>query len=425
MNPFGMGFTILVCVAVMILPRRYAFIPVILAACYITQGQQVDIFDAHFTSIRITIFFGFLRVAIRNELQQIEFHLIDKVFILWVLSGTTIYLLLWQTGEAFIYRIGLTYDAILMYLFFRSVFVDLLSVRSAVSVLAVIILPLALLMLYERFGLQNVFSVFGAVPEIPMYDGDRIRAMGPFRHPILAGSIGACLLPLFVGLWGSRKATAILGVVAAISIVIASNSSGPALSALCAIIAIGIWPLRNHMQILRRGLVVGLIALHLYMKDPVWFVIARISDLTGGTGWYRSYLIDRAIFYLQDWWMLGTKDTDHWMPTGLVNIPGADITNQFIYEGVRGGLLTMALFIVLFAVNFSTVGRRVRAMNDDGLPERFMVWTIGCSLFAHAASFMSVSYFDQSIIFFYLTMSFVGAICCNKKLIAIKKAQVL
>lgn len=399
--------------------------PVVLAACYITQGQQYEIMGSHFTAIRITILFGFLRVVIRKELKQIEFQLIDKVFILWVLSGTIIYLALWQTGDAFIYRMGLTYDAILTYFFFRAVFVDLHSVKSTVSILAVIILPLAVLLLYERFGLRNVFSFFGAVPEIPMYDGDRIRAMGPFRHPILTGSVGASLFPLFVALGLRRKIIALMGALAAIGIVISSNSSGPLLSTLCAIFAMALWPLRDHMRFIRWGTVTMLVALHFYMKDPVWYVIARISDITGGTGWHRSYLIDRAIFYFQDWWLLGTDNTDHWMPTGLVNIPGADITNQFIYEGVRGGLLTMALFFVLFAVNFSSVGKRVRAMSDDGLSERFLVWSIGCSLFAHAASFMSVAYFDQSIIFFYLTLALVGAISFNKINIAIRKAQVV
>ncbi len=71
------------------------------------------------------------------------------------------------------------------------------------------------------------------------------------------------------------------------------------------------------MRAIRWGIVVILLALHAVMKAPVWFLISRLSELTGGSGWYRSALIDAFIRHFDEWWLIGTGYTAHWMPTGL------------------------------------------------------------------------------------------------------------
>jgi hypothetical protein len=46
---------------------------------------------------------------------------------------------------------------------------------------------------------------------------------------------------------------------------------------------------------------------------------------------------------------------------------------------------------------------RVTASGD---PQRaFLAWSFGAGLFAHAATCVSVSYFDQSVLFLYLTLA--------------------
>jgi len=395
---------------VLILPRRYAFVPPIIATCYLTQGQVLDIAGAHFTAFRLVFFFGFLRVILWKELKQIELILMDKIFILWIITGTVIYSILWQTQSAFIYKIGLAYDAILIYFFFRSVFKDLADIKVAIPILAVLIIPLAILMLYERFGLRNVFSYFGGVPDTPIFDRVRTRAEGPFRHPILAGSVAASLFPLFISMWFYNKSRCIVGLMAASAMIIAANSSGPVMSVFFGVLALAMWPIHNHMRLVRWGIVASIIGLHFYMNAPVWFIIARLSAITGGTGWHRSYLIDRAIYYFNDWWLLGVKETSHWMPTKLIIYDQADITNFFIAQGVRGGLLTLILFVSIFASAFAIIGNRVRSTDKSDFTSRFIVWTLGVALFAHAASFFSVSYFDQSIMSFYFTLALIGTV---------------
>jgi hypothetical protein len=145
------------------------------------------------------------------------------------------------------------------------------------------------------------------------------------------------------------------------------------------------------------------------MKSPFWYILARLSSLTGGTGWHRAYLIDQAIRYVNEWWLVGTKVTSHWMPTGLLIDPTkADITNQYLVQGVNGGLITMIIFIVIIVLGFKMVGRTVRIIGNEDFPVGILVWSMGAALFAHSVSFISVSYFDQIQVFWFFLMAAIS-----------------
>jgi hypothetical protein len=48
--------------------------------------------------------------------------------------------------------------------------------------------------------------------------------------------------------------------------------------------------------------------------------------------------------------------------------------------------------------------------NDDRVtrPEQLVIWSLGCALLGHVASFFSVTYFDQIIIFWYLVIAMIA-----------------
>ena len=69
----------------------------------------------------------------------------------------------------------------------------------------------------------------------------------------------------------------------------------------------------------------------------------------------------------------------------------------------------MLLFVAVLARGFSFVGKYVMGTNSE--PSfRFLAWALGASLFAHAATFISVSYFDQSVVFLYLALAAIGSV---------------
>ena len=136
------------------------------------------------------------------------------------------------------------------------------------------------------------------------------------------------------------------------------------------------------------------------MQAPAYYLIGRI-DLTGSsTGWHRARLIESAFRHLNEWWLGGTDHTRHWMATGVVwSADHTDITNHYLHMGVIGGLPLMILFILVIAQAFRLIGKELRANSAAPGSSQFFLWTVGATLFTHAVTFISVSYFDQSLVF--------------------------
>jgi hypothetical protein len=404
-NPLGLAFTLLMGVLLIALPRRYALVPVIMLTCFMTMGQVVYFMGFHFTMIRILALFGWARLLVRGEIRALRLNWIDKALLLWTLSSVVLNTLLWQTSEAFTNRLGLAYNALGMYFLFRFLVRDFEDIKRLFKITAILVIPLAGAMLEEWLTGKNIFAPFGVRNSIVQIRDGTLRCSGPFEVPMLAGTFAATLLPFFVALWQQGRGDRLLAGLAAASsgiIIFTTGSSGPYLTALVAVVGLCLWPWRKNMSVLRWGVVLVLIILQLVMKSSVWFVLAKIDVLSGSTGWHRAYLIDRAIATFSQWWLFGTKTTAIFGE----QIHG-DITNQYIAEGIDGGLLTMMLFILIIVNCFRGVGR-IQARKEVPLPVRRCVWAMGVALFAHAITFLSITYFDQNVVNWYLLLAMIS-----------------
>jgi hypothetical protein len=156
------------------------------------------------------------------------------------------------------------------------------------------------------------------------------------------------------------------------------------------------------MRVIRWGLAIGLVVIHLAMKAPIWFLISRMSVFDASTGFFRARLIDATIRNFGAWWLLGIKTTDQWGP-GLF-----DITNEYVAQGVHGGLLTMVLFVLMISRGFATVGQTVRGYKHSPTSVQIGAWAMGCALLAHCATYFSVSYFDQNIVTWFLLLAVIS-----------------
>lgn len=163
------------------------------------------------------------------------------------------------------------------------------------------------------------------------------------------------------------------------------------------------WPLRHWMRFIVLGLALSLVGLHFVMNAPVWHLISRIDLVGGSTGWHRYYLIDQALRHFDEWWLLGTTSTAHW-GWGLF-----DVTNQYVLEGVSGGILTLALFLSTLAVAYISVGRIWRSVQRDRAKVA-LGWALGVSLFVHTMVFLAVSYFGQIVMIWYLLLAVIGSL---------------
>jgi hypothetical protein len=409
-NELSLIVTFAICILLLALPRRHALVPVIMICCYMTMGQSVVLAGFHFTMIRLLIAVGWLRVLVRGELRRIEPNDLDAIVLCWAGVSFVSYLVLWRTGDALIYKLGGTFNILASYFLFRMLLLRTEDVIQALRAMAILVVPLAGMMLLEKSTGRNPFAVFGGVSEFTAVRDGVLRCQGPFSHPILAGTFGATVLPLLACLWLDDwfgKLLATIGIASAIIIGITSGSSGPILALLAGALGLAFWRWRTHTRLLRRGLLAGLVSAQLVMKAPVWFLLARVDIFSGSTGFHRAMLIDSALRNLGDWWLLGTKSTLAWADEdqGLF-----DVTNQYIQVGADGGLLSMMLFIWIIVVAFKSVGLTWRLMAELGEPlqRQFLMWGLGAALLAHVISYISVSYFDQNVVNWYLLLAMIA-----------------
>jgi hypothetical protein len=417
LNPYTLCVTLLLGLFVVFLPRRFVIVPVLICMLYITLGQAVKIGTANFTMIRILLFFSWLRILIRREIFSITWNRLDSIVFIYVFVAVVTHTLLYQTGAEFKNHLGLAYDTIGAFVLFRVLFRSFDDIDLYQKVLALLIVPLAVFMFIEHFTHRNLFSVLGGVPEFSEIRDGKLRAQGTFSHPILAGTFGATCLPWFACLWFKhKKAVAILGLFSAAVITVTASSSGPLMACLFGGAGLCLWPLRRSMRLVRWGIVGTIAALALAMKAPVWYLFARISDITGGTGFYRSLLIEQTIRYFNEWWLIGTTYTAHWMPNALYLYPDhCDITNNYIKEGVQGGLLRMILFISIIVFCFKFIGAALRKIKRYPFNIQFTLWTMGTVLLMNNVSQMSVTYFDNVYIFYIGLIAIISGICGSIK----------
>jgi hypothetical protein len=416
-NSFAIAFLGINATALLIVPRRWAPLPLLVGACYMTLGQGIKLGPFSFTVIRMLIAVGILRVLIRGERLTGQLNSLDRLMLVWAAWALISSPLHRDAFEVLINRLGLVYNVCCIYFLLRIFCRSMDDVVRLCRITAILLAPLAIEMLFEKMTGHNLFSTLGGVSEVSEIRKGSIRAQGPFSHSILAGTIGAVCLPLMIGLWQQHRKTAFAGIVACFSMVFASNSSGPIMSALCSLGALFMWRWRHHMRLIRRLAVLGYIGLNLVMSAPAYYIIAYI-DLTGSsTSWHRAALIDAAIAHLSEWWLSGTDYTRNWMPYG-VDWSGnhADITNHYLRMGVDGGLPLVLLFIAILAKGFSFVGQTLRQSPNLPSTSRFMIWALGASLFSHTATFISVSYFDQSFVFIYLNLAVIATVRYGPKL---------
>lgn len=404
-HPFALGLTLFMGLLMLFLPhRKYVIVPLFIGSLFVTMLQRIVVFSLDFNMIRILVLFGWVRIIFDKERFDLKLNRIDKTIILWAISSIVFYTILWKTSSAFINRLGVAFNIIGLYFLFRLIIKNRDDIFFVINVLVFICIPLAVAMLIENRTRRNIFSIFGGVPNVTIIREGRLRCQGPFTHPILAGTFGASLVPLFVALWfrgGTNRLKAAVGVVSATIMTLTSSSSGPIMTYFAGIIGLSFWPFRHNMRIIKWGMALMLIGLHFVMEAPVWALVARVSVIGGSTGYHRFALLDNFIRRFEEWFFYGVKTTAHW-GWGL-----QDVTNQYVRIGIDGGIVTLGLFILILIFCFRGLGR-VRKVLENKKVEQICIWALGSTLFSHLVSFYGVSYFDQIIVIWFLLLGMIS-----------------
>jgi hypothetical protein len=405
-TPFVLACVLAAGLLVLILPRKFLIAPILVVVFLTPFGQQVYVAGFHLFVFRLLILVGSLRLLLAKftgkPLFGGGFNNFDKLFYLWAFLRGMAVILLYQQGGAVINQVGVWLDAFGGYFLFRYALQDDEDILRATKIFASIAAVLAICMTYEFLTRVNVFSYLAGHSIEPWLRNGRVRAQAVFGNSITAGTMGATLLPLFFWLWKSGKARflAIIGLASASVVAITSMSSTPVTGYLAAILGLCLWPVRRHMRKVRWGLVFAVIGLALVMKAPIWYIITRVN-IVGGQSWDRANLIDQTMRHLGGWWLLGTRDNASWGDFTW------DQCNQYINEGLQGGIATMLLFFAIISRGFGMLGKnRKRA---EGSLQEWYFWCLGAALFAHVICFLGIDYFDQTRILWFVFLAMISA----------------
>ncbi len=408
LNPIVLVAMLIAIILILVLPRKYAIVPVLLIAFLVPTGQSVYAVGVHWLVIRIIVLVGLLRfVVIRVTAKRSPFagglNKIDKAFLICVVAQAIAIPLLYMNSQALINQIGILIDCLGGYSLLRALIRDDNDVYRTLKCLALLTVILGVCMVREQITVQNVFGQIGLGRTVPEIREGKIRSQGVFQHSLTAGTFGATLLPLFFLLWknGKAKVMAAAGVFGCTVMTICSNSSTPLLAYVAGVLGVFLWPIRKKMKALRWGIVIGLLALQMVMKAPFWFIIAHI-DLTGGSsGYHRAELVDQFLRHISDWWLMGTTNAGTW---------GWDMwdqQNQYVNVGESGGSVALIFFIAMISRSYVRIGNARKL--HQGMRREWLFWFIGCALFANLTAFFGVNYFDQSKISWFALLAMISA----------------
>ena len=371
------------------LPKRYVLTPFWLILLFIPAEQAIVISGLDFYVIQISAIIGVLRCFGRGEYRCIKLNIIDKTLLYWAFAGAMIYTMRWG-GLGLVWKCGRLLELFGCYFLFRQYLAswdDVIRCIRTIGVLSLVLLPLVL---YEYTTASNLFSYLGR-STTAIREG-KLRCAASFSHPILFGSFGAAMIPALWGLYKLTKKPLFLVCLAACAFfVFACSSSGPLIAMLSCALFLSLFRYRMRGKKIFGFTCVTIFVLHMVMKAPVWFLIARISAIAGSTGWHRANLIDQFVNHFSEWVLLGAVSVEAW------GVHKGDVTNQFILEGVRGGLLGLSLYVVLIYRSIKILG--CLSLHDN-LPVKYQwfLWGLCCTYLVNCLSFMSVSFFGQMAI---------------------------
>jgi hypothetical protein len=410
-HPVILLAALLAIVSMFVLPRRYVVGPLIFLSILSPLGQRIMVGPFHFQIFRVLVAFAWVRLLWQRygkegASSRLRINSVDRAVIFYSIACIICYTLLWQESSAFFDQVGKAYNVLGFYFVFRFFIRDYADVERVLKVFCVVALVTAAIMLNEQITGRNVLAVFGGVPEFTAMREGYLRSQGPFSVYLTAGAFGATIVPLFLALWkkGGSRLLAAFGTIAALTITITSRTSTAISACVATVIGIAAWPLRGKMRSIRWAIVLVLLALHLYMKSPVWALIARVDIVGGSTGWHRFKIVDNFIRHFWDWWLLGSNN--YWTWDGGDDM--WDAANQYVATGESTGLFSLVFFIAAIVYCFKYLGRTRKLAHHSSLEWR--IWLLGVALFSNLVAFLGISYYDQTFIYWYALLAMIVAV---------------
>ena len=315
-------------------------------------------------------------------------------------------------------RAGFVMDTWCAYLAARFIVTDRTKLISIIKCVSIAMVPLAFLGVIESVTGWQPFASLRQYS--PWFAGGNVvsegrfgfaRAVGPFSHAILFGGVFAMFLPLIYYLRrekGDWRTLSYVILVIALLGALSSMSSGPWVMVIVVIFCL---VMEKHKQLVKPLfilLVFSCISIGIASNRPFYHIIASWAIPLGGAGWHRAKLIDVAIDKFDEWWLIGYGDKDPGWGQ-YFGMGSSDITNEYILNGVRYGILGVIALCVVIAKAFRSLISTYRRLTHPAM--KSLCWAFGSLLFSVTVAWMSVSFFGQLSTLVYCSIGMIGSLC--------------
>jgi hypothetical protein len=405
-HPIIQILILLACFLIIIINIRYSIFLMIFLSVIIPLGGKFDVFTLNITPFRLFIIAGWIKVCFSQNLRLGKIQRTDKAIIYWVLLSFIFYLVQHDDINALKNQLGFAYNCIGIYFLYRILIKRKEDIYNIINSLAIVSLFIAVFMLIEQMTGENMFYVFGGVKKLTSIRMGRIRSQGPFVHPIPAGVFGATMIPLFFSMWRYRWGSAFWGIIGFLSawvIVVTSSSSTSLIAGALGFSAILFWPFRIHIRKIAYVSILSVIVTQIIISSPIWAFIKHMDFIKGSAALHRFELVDNLINRFTEWFLIGSTTIRTWGPEMT------DQANQYYHEAVTGGLFRLILFITIIAFSFKMISNKINIVNDTSSKKKF--WAFGACLFTNVVAFIGISYWDQMVFVWYLTLALVTSAC--------------
>ena len=119
MTTFAISFVIIIGLALLLIPRKWAPLPLFIGVFYMTLGPRIEIGPFTFTVIRILILVGIIRAIFRREFLSGGLIGLDLLFLGWASWGILSSLFYDDLLDSLVFRLGFVYDVCGIYFLIR------------------------------------------------------------------------------------------------------------------------------------------------------------------------------------------------------------------------------------------------------------------------------------------------------------------
>ncbi|MHC4083587.1 MAG: hypothetical protein ACYSWZ_00080 [Planctomycetota bacterium] len=374
-----------------------------------------------FTVGRIVILALFAGMFLRTSLpRQFRFIWLDKLVVIYFLCQIIAGAITIQSlSEFLVNRAGAVFDMVLPYFAVRMIIRNKQQYLTLLKGILIIAVPLAIIGFYQCLtgnnpvGFLKEYTAWGtAKAYVPLSRLGFFRADVTFPMSIMFGLFFAMFGPVCAGiLYNVKKHKTLywfgLGLMG-IGI-FSSMSSGPMLLALLSVLFITFYRWRRHLKSIVIIIIVMCSLVEVISNRHFYDVLGGLT-LSPATAWYRSKLIDVALF---EGGMSG-----HWITGyGLFVDPGwgplidgrdyTDAVNHYVLILARYGLIGLVPFLVMCTMAIKRLVDAYKASLFGS--DKWLVWCLSAALFGLGVSLMSVSLFGQPTTILYMMLGLCGA----------------